>query len=65
MKQTRYWHTIPREDRYALIQELVNQGLLDEELAVTPLGELYIPSARDESSATITPTESSTQEQTL
>lgn len=60
----RYWHTIPREDRFALLNELVNQGLLDEELAVTPLGELYINSARAESSITITSTDEPSQEQT-
>ena len=41
----RFWHTLPRPDRWALLDALVDGGLLaynDGALIVTPLGEQYI-----------------------
>ena len=41
----RFWHTLPRPDRWALLDALVDCGLLasdDGVLTVTPRGEQYI-----------------------
>jgi len=49
---TRYWHTLPREDRFALLDVFVEMGFLTNDYAVTPLGEQYIKSIREQSPIT-------------
>lgn len=47
----RFWHTLPRPDRWALLDALVDDGLLasnDGVLTVTPLGEQYIAASLQE-----------------